>query len=1227
MVGPIRVDGLSSGIDYTTIIQKLLSIQKRPITDLQSQATKIGGRKTALQQLSITLLSLKGVADNFAKPSFFAQTKVSSTNETVLKATGSAVSTLGAYSFSVRRLAQAQQLISNGFPDPDTTSVTAGASTLRIELGGGQLERRTPISFLNGGTGIDRGSIKITDTDGKVAVINLEHVVTVQDVVETINANTAIEVEAFVTSDRLTVRDEAAGAGTLRVENFGADTTATTLGLDVGQIDVAGVKHIFGRDINMAVGGTALDLLNDRLGVRRNGNGSTDFTITDTDGVAIAVDLQSGDTTLQSAINRINTSATAAGSSLTAALSPDGMSIVLSDAVGVGGITVAKAADSFAAVDLGFGVIDPVAGGFVQVVAEDAATGIQGVTNNRLFGNRLSPSLNSTHRSLLRGGQTNTAAGELKGVRDGTVTFTDRTGVASTLNLGSRVATTLSGAALAGATSVSVTSAAGFAVGNRFRLQTASGIEERTITSISGTTLTFNQGLTGAAALGNGIYAENESLGEILRNVNDRLSAAGVRISVGIDPEGNGILVTDTSGGSGTLSVVDTAGSVASDLGIAASVSANTINGADVDPQWLSERTLLSSMNGGNGVRAGTFRVIDTDGVQFDVDLTQSDDINLAEVIRDGNSAATASGSGVRFSINDAGDGLLVEDTAPGPGTLRVQELAGGRTARDLRIEGSAPSATPTEIDGSFEIRVDIKAGAKLKDVVDAINTKGIPVQAAVVNDGSPVNPYRISLLSKRTGESGRIVVDSDMAALSFTTSAAAQNSVLLQGSNGGATDPIVLSSSSNTYANVVSGLTLQLLGTSETPVTVTVSRDTATLEQQASKLADSYNAVIKKINELTFFDPKTFEKGPLFADSTVRRVERDLADLITRPVDRIVSGDLNTLSSVGFRITKGGGLTLNTSTFSQALQDKFDQVQTLFTLQRKVEVDTPLKDFNRGLGVKNVEGEDFEIYTRSATRKISIDMSGLETVSSVLSAINNDPANGGAIVASIGADGFRLQLDDTTSTPTRLVEAPTTVNTFVETDADIDPLADDFINGATITFLTGANAGEVRKVSDWVTATNTITLDSNLPFAPAVGDQYRLERELEVRAVGTATSAAEMKIKGKAALGENELEGKIVNLNRDPGAAPRMVERLDLLTRAGDGVISTRTDSLDDTIKEITKSIEKIEKRVEKMQERLVREFARLEVLLAESKSTMGKLQNSLGAFVGMLQSAAAAK
>ena len=315
-IGPVRFDGLSSGINYTEIISQLLSVERRPITIMQTRIAESTQRKTALLQVSASLLALKGSSDTLSRPSFFNRTLANSSNEGALVASGDQIAATGSFSFAVRKLAQSHQIVSNGFADSSTTAVASSDSAIRVEIGGGFLDNATPLSMLNGQAGVDRGSIRVTDSSGSVGVINLEGAVTVQDVLDTINTTTSVKVRASVASDRIVLEDLAGGSpSNFKVANYGSDSTATDLGIIGSGVSVGGKTYIFGSDIHFIANSTRTSLLNDGLGIRRTNDGISDMRVTDTDGTSFEVDFRDADTTVLGIVDRINAAASGAASS------------------------------------------------------------------------------------------------------------------------------------------------------------------------------------------------------------------------------------------------------------------------------------------------------------------------------------------------------------------------------------------------------------------------------------------------------------------------------------------------------------------------------------------------------------------------------------------------------------------------------------------------------------------------------------------------------------------------------------------------------------------------------------------------------------------------------------------------------------------------------------------------------------------------------------------------
>lgn len=1207
MVGPIRFEGLMSGIDFSSIITRLLDIQRQPILRLQDRITQETTRKTGLLKISANLLSMRSSMDLLSRPSFLNRTTATSSNENVLVASGDQVSTTGAFTFSVARLAQTHTLVSNGFADDDTVVAPAGGQ-ITLERGNGFLDRDTPLTLLNGQNGVDRGFVKVTDSAGKVAILDLQGAMTANDVLEAFNTQTQVAVSAGLAGDRFVVRDQAGGVGTLKIENYGADATASDLGLAKSGVAVDGVQYVFGDDVNRLSSASELTFLNDGLGVRRNSDALTDLTITDTDGVAFGVNLQSTMTTLGDALTAINNAATGAGSSLVASINEDGTGLKLSDAPGVGPVTVTQAADSLAAVDLGLGFMT--AGAFVQVSALDSTTGAGSPTGDILIGSRLMGGLSSIHRDQLNGGMDFTTAADLNGVRDGVLTITDKAGGAMSVNLAAQAVTTLAAGAAVNDTSISVTSTDGLAVGNELRLVGDGNARYRTVTKISGTTVFFDKALDVAFGAGRTVTGDNESLSDIVNNINYRAGLAGAaKVSARINDEGNGLLITDVSGGGGALTIAGVP--VAGDLGIAGATTGTSINGSDLDPQYIGGNTLLATLNGGSGVQKGKISVTDTNGTAFTVDLSQDNDTTIGKVVNDLNGAAIGAGSGVRARVNDTGDGILVEDTTPGAGTLKVAEVGTTRTAQDLGIEGTAPSATPTRIDGSYELTIAVASGTSVKNLVNTINDALGPASATLLNDGGAINPYKISLASKTSGLAGRLVVDGNLTALRFSTTTGARDARLLYGTDGGVTDPIVITASSNRITGVVPGMTLDLKSVGASPVTITVARDTAGIAEQFSRFVENYNKTIDTIGDLASFDPESYKTGPLFSEGVVRTVRRDLASLVTSVVNEIPNGAIRSFSELGLSIASGGKVTLDSGKLQEALDSNFDEVEDVLTLQRKLKVDTLIEDLNNGAGIDDVQGtDDFRVVKRNGDY-FDVDVTGSTTLGSLMSAINNDPANGGQVVAQISPDGFSLRLVDT-SLVTRGVDAGPPA-------PDADSFVESGFIGSTVNFVgakititqAGPNNGQVRYVTGFDSVTGEFTLDSALPAALAPGDTYILERSIEVQNLNGSTAAADLKINKVATQGETTLQGDLVNLKNDPGLAFRFGERLDFLTRSDDGLISTRTDGIDDTIEGFNKSIERIEDRLQKMEERLVQQFARLEQMIAQSQSNLSVLSS----------------
>ena len=160
---------------------------------------------------------------------------------------------------------------------------------MNFEFGRGSLAPTRQLETLNGGNGINRGKIIITDGDGNKATIDLTDVTTLDEVFDRINNADGINVTASAKADGLIIADNTtSGTATLKVENAGSDTTATDLGIaaidgGTGDLDVTVNGVIQGSNINTIGLNTPLASLNDGNGVLILDN-VADFKINAKDG-------------------------------------------------------------------------------------------------------------------------------------------------------------------------------------------------------------------------------------------------------------------------------------------------------------------------------------------------------------------------------------------------------------------------------------------------------------------------------------------------------------------------------------------------------------------------------------------------------------------------------------------------------------------------------------------------------------------------------------------------------------------------------------------------------------------------------------------------------------------------------------------------------------------------------------------------------------------------------
>ncbi|MBL8760648.1 MAG: flagellar filament capping protein FliD [Phycisphaerae bacterium] len=457
--------------------------------------------------------------------------------------------------------------------------------------------------------------------------------------------------------------------------------------------------------------------------------------------------------------------------------------------------------------------------------------------------------------------------------------------------------------------------------------------------------------------------SSDASLDEVMRQI---ATASGTgtngkaRLSVGVADKGTGLQITDNTGGTGNLFVTgsplaDTAQSLGISTG-ALGVASSGVTGSNLQHQYMARSTRLADLNAGKGVGTGKIKLTDSSGATATIDIGD-DARTLGDIIDEINSASGGTLNLVA-SINSNGDGVIIKErTSGGAVKLKVEDESGS-VAKFLGIAGTASGTDASnKLDGTLERTVTFDTTDTLQKVMDKINAAGVGVSATIINDGSSVAPFRLSLTSRSTGSNGRVLIDTGSFDLGLSTIDKGQDARVFFGS----TDParaVLLTSSTNTLDGVISNVKIDLRGASEKPETLTISRDTQAIEDQVKVFLDTFNTAVTRVSQNTRYDQTTEQKGALLGDSTALEMRAALFRMVQSP-GKGLTGKYTRLADVGVKVGDGGTLSLDSDKFRAALQDDPEAVKSLF-VAREVESNEYI-DLGDGVKVRNPNfGKEF---------------------------------------------------------------------------------------------------------------------------------------------------------------------------------------------------------------------------------------------------------------------------
>jgi len=308
-------------------------------------------------------------------------------------------------------------------------------------------------------------------------------------------------------------------------------------------------------------------------------------------------------------------------------------------------------------------------------------------------------------------------------------------------------------------------------------------------------------------------------------------------------------------------------------------------------------------------------------------------------------SAASALGSsatwGAMKATSNSTAAVVSAAAGAGAGSLsfRVEKLATTETLTftDQSVSSASDPAIATVMAAnSFTIAVsptDIRTitpdNKSLQSVVTAINKEsGLPYKAAAVQIGP--GQYTMQLTAKTSGAAAAIdptTLPSGLDLINPATTVIGADAELTVGTDATYT----ITSASNTFANVMSGVTVTVTkaqALTDPPVTIDVTADAEGIATKVQAMIDNANVVLSEIASQSKIKTGAVAAGPLVGDSAMRKLSQDILSTVSAGATGLGSnGTTASFKDVWVSTDSSGQLAFDKTKFLEAY--KADPVKT----------------------------------------------------------------------------------------------------------------------------------------------------------------------------------------------------------------------------------------------------------------------------------------------------------
>ncbi len=440
-------------------------------------------------------------------------------------------------------------------------------------------------------------------------------------------------------------------------------------------------------------------------------------------------------------------------------------------------------------------------------------------------------------------------------------------------------------------------------------------------------------------------------------------------------------------------------------------------------------------------------------------------------------------------------------------------------------------------------------------------------------------------------------------------------------GSSGGTGSPITVTSKTNSFSNIIAGVSLTVKQETEEGEYVTIGTDVdvEAIKDQISSVIEKYNAVMSYIDDQNSYDTETEESGVLFGDYTLQVIQNSMRSAMSLGIEGLDS-KYNQLYSVGIRTGTDGTLSIkDSSQLEEALRENLDEVVQLFT-------SSGVSNSNYinyvSSSVDTEVGEKYEVnITRAATHGI---FRGSNLTDPSADSITLTSSNNKLKFSINGVHSDEIVLAEKTYN-----SADELVREIQEKIDNDDKIGD---RGLTVEWVsTGSDSGYLQLTSSTYgskSQVEIITSISNSAFATlglAAGlsiDGVDVEGTINGESAtgngqiltGDEGNATTDGLKLEITLDASQIvSGAEGSITVTKGLTARLGDLLESYTATGEGLFDSRISSYQSQVKDLEERIAEFDERLELRRERLEDEFLYMEEVIGELTSTSDYLTSQL--------------